>query len=352
MATDPKRHHQVPMFYLGRFASGGKVLVRRRDGKHYETNPLNVAVESGYYDVPDGTGGVSKEVEKGLAGVEGMADAALSQIDRTLRLPDPADPVNATLTLFIGLQMARTTEHRERVLFPQRVVVWLNGREATPGLVAEYLETQHLGFRPADGEVDGAYILVREAVTNEPRTLTEEFAVEMMLRSAIELSRRVLALNWTLELARQGEFITSDSPVVIWRKPSRRDEYQGIGIETAEELRLPLDPRKQLVLSRRRRSRSVMEVEPHRVSHSNEDMADACHRFIIGTPANPGSLTSQRLDRWRPTIRFNVGPLLDEGATLGRAARGEVVHVWTPRSARVGLPKARRQPASSRSTRR
>jgi hypothetical protein len=52
MAGDPKRHHQVPQFYLERWAANGKVAVRWRDGKEYETSPKIVAVESGFYDIP------------------------------------------------------------------------------------------------------------------------------------------------------------------------------------------------------------------------------------------------------------------------------------------------------------
>ena len=114
--SGPKRHHQVPQFYLERFAAKGKVAVCWRDGKAYETSPKNVAVESGFYDVPDGMGGISKEVETGLANVEGMTDIVLRSVDRDGRLPAADDPDRATLALFIGLQMARTTTHRERVL--------------------------------------------------------------------------------------------------------------------------------------------------------------------------------------------------------------------------------------------
>lgn len=64
---NPKRHHHVPRRYLERFAVDGKVLVRRRDGKTFETNPVNVAVESGFYDVSGRTGGKPADVEGILA---------------------------------------------------------------------------------------------------------------------------------------------------------------------------------------------------------------------------------------------------------------------------------------------
>ena len=57
MAEAPKRHHQVPNFYLQRFTVGNLVRVRWRDGKAVETSSINIAVESGFYDVPDDAGG-------------------------------------------------------------------------------------------------------------------------------------------------------------------------------------------------------------------------------------------------------------------------------------------------------
>jgi len=340
MTNQPKRHHQVPQFYLERFATNAKLAVRWRNGKRYETSPKNVAVESGFYDIPDGMGGVSKEIETGLANIEGMADRVLRRIDGEGRLPGPRDPDSATLALFVGLQIARTTTHRERVLFPRRVVAWANGREVTADLVADFLESQYLGFRPEPPEVDAAFTLVSVAIGDESHTLSDEFAVEMMLRAAWELSRRVIALNWSIEGDGRRELIISDSPVVVWRKPSPRDNFEGFGIENADEVRFPLDPGKQLVLSRRTR-KEFLDVAVHRVRRSNADMAGACHRFIIGSPENRAQVDAQRLDPWRPLLRFNVGPGFEQAPDgTRRRMAGDIVHMWTPRRAGCG-PEAR-----------
>lgn len=201
---------------------------------------------------------------------------------------------------------------------------------------AEYLESVHLGFPPEPGEVDGVYTIVSVAVRDEPHTLKEEFAVEMMLRSGYELSRYLLGLNWSLEFDRRREFITSDSPVVVWRKPTHRDQFEGIGPENADEMRFPLDPGKQLVFSRRQR-RATLDVEVHRVRRSNRDMAGACHRFIIGDPSHRAQVDAQRLHARRPVVRFAVGPLMAPGPDgRPRATGQEVVHMWVPRSADVG----------------
>lgn len=337
MSEGPKLHHHVPQFYLERFTSAGQIAVRRRDGGSFSTGPPVVAAEAGFYDIPDGLGGVSKEIEKGLADIEGMTASVFRGIDATGQPPGERDPDSATLALLIGLQIARTTKHRELVLFPQRVLEWASGRKVTPTLVEEYLETQYLGFKPGAGEVDGAFTLVRVA-EDEPSTLTQEFAVRMMLTSAFDISKRLLGLHWSIETDPRREFITSDTPVVLWRKPSRQDDYTGFGIENATEARFPLDPGKQLVLSRRPR-RPSLSVAVHRVRRSNDDMTGACHRFIVGSPANSREIDRQRLDRWRPVLRFNVAPAMAKDADGEvRPMGGDIVHMWTPRNSRVGRP--------------
>ena len=340
MAKDPKRHHHVPRAYLERFASDGLVRVRRRDGTSFETNPINVAVESGFYDISDGIGAKSSEVERLLARIEGPALGVIGDVDRSGRPPGEGTAGREALALFLALQMTRTTQHRERVLFPKRVADWADGREVTPEIVAAYLRTEHLGFEPDEGEVDGAYVFVSEHL-KDTSVLTPTFGVEMMLQSADALTERILPLNWTVEVDPRHRFITSDAPVIPWRKPTRRDDYEGLGIDKAEELRFPLDPGKQLVLSRRRR-RATVEVAIHRVRRANADLAGACHRFVVGRPGDGSPVDALHLDPWPPVVKFHVGPLTVV-APSGEEVRqpGEVVHLWVPRSSRVGRPKVR-----------
>ena len=198
----------------------------RRDGTSFESDPINVAVESGFYDVSDGSGGTSSEVEEWLARVEGPAHTALTGIDQTSRPPAPGSEAREKLALFLALQMTRTTQHRERVLFPKRVADWAGDRRLTKDLVADYLRTEHLGFAPHEREVEGAFSYVSEHL-KDPGVVTPTFAVEMMFQSADELVGTILALKWTVEkLDGRGGFITSDVPVIPWRKVTRRDNHE------------------------------------------------------------------------------------------------------------------------------
>lgn len=335
---EPKRHHQVPRAYLERFAIDGKVRVRRRDGRAaFETSPLNVAVESGYYDVTGFDGRRTSAVEGALGEIESPAWPALAAVDRTGRPPQGKD--REALAEFIAIQMTRTTHYRDRALFPKTVEDWAAGRPIDRDLIREYLRIEHIGEEPSDREVEGAWVFVTTHMA-DTTIVTEKWALEMMFTGAVDLLDRLSGLHWMIEVDPRRGFVTSDQPVIPWRKVSRRDHYHGIGIETAGELRFPLDPAKQLVLSRRRR-RPVITVNDLRVRRANADMAEWCHRFVVGSPANRRGIDGLHLDPWRPVIRFNVGRL-EVRQTDGELVRqdGEVVQMWVPRGARFGKRSA------------
>src|SRR5439155_7087519 len=142
----PKRHHFVPRAYLDRFAGGDIVLVRRRDSKTFKANPVNVAVECGFYDV-EIEGAKSSLVEELLARIDGPALAAMQSIDRTGRPPADGTEERLILAVFLALQNTRTPEQRERVLFPQRLADYVVGRGVTREVVPERLEPAHRAFR-------------------------------------------------------------------------------------------------------------------------------------------------------------------------------------------------------------
>jgi hypothetical protein len=79
--STPRRHHFVQKAYLDRFAEDGQVYVRRRDGKSFRSSTVNVAVETGFYDISDASGKRSMVVEEHLTTIEGPAMAALGRID-------------------------------------------------------------------------------------------------------------------------------------------------------------------------------------------------------------------------------------------------------------------------------
>ncbi len=314
--------------YLNRFGDDGQVFVRRRDRSTFVSNTINVAVEAGFYDL-DVTAPNPRHVEEMLSDIEGATAGVLRAIDDRGAAPAPESDDRETLAVYLALQMNRTPEQRERTLFTERLAEYLDGRDLTHDLVWTYLADVHLGFSPTDNEVEAAFTLATVAMSDRD-VLTPEFSIQMMLRSVELLAPRMTQFHWCVEHDRKQRFATSDAPLVLWRPPTPRDRFEGFGVETADEIRFPLDPSKQLVLSRSVRSPSV-RVAPDRVAACNQDLAYACHRFVLCHPRDRARLEHLDLPSKRPTLRFNTGSLLrrlPDGRTVEDA---EVLHTWVPR---------------------
>jgi|GEM_PF-5079744 hypothetical protein len=88
--------------------------------------------------------------------------------------------------------MTRTPEQRERVLFPERLAVFLDGRELTRELVATYLAEHHLGFTPTHSEVEGAWTFASVAL-QERSKLRHELSMRIMLDMVDTLAPRLAA---------------------------------------------------------------------------------------------------------------------------------------------------------------
>jgi len=101
--------------------------------------------------------------------------------------------------------------------------------------------------------------------------------------------------HWCLEVARKPRLITSDTPVVLWRRPIADDRYRGFGVDNAEEIRFPMDAGHQLVLTNVPQP-ATMRVEPNRVRVCNADLAAGCHKFIAGQPSG---------STWHPATRWD-----------------------------------------------
>lgn len=327
MGNVPIDQHFLPRFYLRRFGADDAVRIRRRDGAHFVTGTAAVGHERTMYDHPRLPKGA---VESGyLQHVDARAAQALSTIDDD-GVPALGHEGRWDLAHYLAVQMSRTPERREQVAWPIRLRAFADGRALTRDLVAEYLREVHLGFEPQQGEVDGAY----ELASHLPGTQDEygQVFLRMVLVPPQEVVETLFSMSWVLEIARKPRFITSDSPIVLWRTPTVRDEFEGIGLANADEVRFPLDTGKQLVLKPPAVGDGHQWVEPARVRNCNQDMSYGSLAFIVGHPQREVQLSNLELPAHRPLLRFNCGPLVeisDEGTrrTTGR----EVVHVWSQR---------------------
>lgn len=332
MMSEPKRHHFVPKFYLARWSIDDVLAVRRRDGGQFEANPTKVAVVNGFYDFRADDGEVSKEVERFLAqAVEGPAASAFESIDVTGRPPVLGSDERQAIAAFIAFQMVRTPERRAEMMLAESVAEFLAGRQLTDELMAEYLETVHLGFKPSKREARAAAMWIGYQLYQlDPGTT--EMTMEIMYNTATTLTPLLQAMHWSVAVDRKERVITADQPVLIWKRPSTRDAYMGVGIQTADEIRLPLDPGKQLVLRHRPRPEAV-RMSSDDVTACNSDIAARCHAFVVASPRQRAIMAALPLRERGPAIRFDVG-FRYERDEHGRLIRtdDEILHTWLART--------------------
>lgn len=195
--------------------------------------------------------------------------------------------------------------------------------------MAEYLRDTHLGFTPKPSEVQGAYDFASHVLAL-PDQVTDEDSMQILLSTTAETSPILRGLHWCIEHDRKGRLITSDGPLALWRTLTLRDEYRGFGIGNAEEIRFPLDPTKQLVLTPKLRPASV-RISPKRVRACNQDQAYACHHFVVAGPSEEARTAQLVSPPKRPVMRFNSGPLYREQPDGTLVPEGEVIHSWAPR---------------------
>lgn len=117
---------------------------------------------------------------------------------------------------------------------------------------------------------------------------------------------------------------------MLWRPHTVSDTYRGFGLEGAQEIRLPVSPTAQLVLTPGDGT-SVEEVKLSRVASCNQDITDNCQHVVIGHPDRPTALDKVELKGRGPVLRFNVAPGVRENPDGTQEPMGDILHMWTTR---------------------
>ncbi|AXB43691.1 DUF4238 domain-containing protein [Amycolatopsis albispora] len=132
-----------------------------RPGRVIITRTLKVAVESGFYTTEAQGGSASAVLEDRLADIDGEANRAFEAVIANGTLPAPSSTERETLAYYLAIQKSRTPEARAFASFPTDVLAYAGDRTVDRGLIAEYLEQVHLGFKPSAGEISGALTFVQ-----------------------------------------------------------------------------------------------------------------------------------------------------------------------------------------------
>ncbi len=326
----PKRHHQVAQFYLKRFANPKEQVsaYRRSDGKCVLLNVSNASVESNFYDLVDEQGERSTVVEEELADIEGKAKVVLDRLDYDQGAL--SDEERVILSIYMALQLTRTRDFRQEneevadVLGRLQVDLFLHwaSREQVRALLRE----QH-GQEPTNEEVD-SFIRFRDSIEKFKVQQHQNFSIEQMVTSTIELAPLFDARPWTFLKSEKRGFLTSDRPVVLWRERTDGDRHYGVGVASATEIYFPIGPYSALLLGQGVSGGwEVSRPEPKRVRHINAEVAHWSHQWIYYHPKHD-PLNGVHVAVEGPVLHINGIPIR-KGANVWNQLRRQFIERTT-----------------------
>jgi hypothetical protein len=278
MRKGPKRHHQVPVFYLRRFATDDRLVVRTRGGKCGTAGLRDAAVQEHFYSYLEGDGTRANDVEVFLA--EDIDSPSAPIFDRLVKgNSTPGDWT--TLTRFMAFQVARSPRFRD---LEHKIA-------ASVGPIMFGMEVLSRTFGPEGSEewneqsARGVFELAR-AHPPPPYTAKPDSnsSVRVMLRQAEQLIHDFSSLEWAIARAEAPAFITSDNPVGIFRPIGDPAAFHGVGPDDTSEVRFPLDPRHLLVGTKYSLGFERFEASDEMVQTTNALLARTCNHAIFYTP--------------------------------------------------------------------
>jgi hypothetical protein len=324
-----KRNHYLPESYLKEWADRrGQVALRRR-GQYdvFCATTRKVAVEADLYAVATDAG-LDDSLEAALSEVEGLLPGYLAQL-RSGPTPRKRSTARNDISDLLALQIVRTREYVNRWMFPLAAAEYTGERPISREGMRRFLTKEYLGEVPREPEVQGAFDFANYALSQGMPEKGE--IISMLFRIASEqLAPRLAKMAWAVEISTDHAFVTADRPVSMWKRDTRDLTLQGIGLDTADELRFPLGPRHVLVL-RPRFPEHRTYVDVRRVAAVNRRLAAGCYEMVIGCPSSGRDLAQLRLRPVRPALRFNTGPLLKPDAAGRLVPTGqEILHTFVP----------------------
>jgi len=233
-------------------------------------------------------------------------------------------------SLFAAFQLIRTRDHFAQAEFLSSFVAFSARRPVTKDDIRAFLAERWLKFPPSDSEVDGAWTIAY-ATLNKGEPQTKDEVMAMLLDIAIRvLAPRLASFNWTVEHCHSPMLFTNDRPVMCWRPRSPRDRYEGVGLDNAEEIRMPLTPRDLLFIRPVGLDGGVERVQPRRFEQVNAAVSSQCHEFVIAAPGRIQELQLLPMAPHRPVLRFNMAPGVRALPDGRQEPMGDIVHTWVP----------------------
>ncbi|MGH2653142.1 MAG: DUF4238 domain-containing protein [Actinomycetota bacterium] len=311
-----QRHHLVPRFYLDRWSIPGKGLtaVRRSSGEVLSRSARTVAVETDAYaiEVPDE--GKNYIVERMLGAVESEGAQALSNM---LESWPPSEKDRESWALLMAFQVTRGRDFMDDMnkleVYMTKTMVALDSRD--PESMRRRL--QDAGLEPTQDNMD----LLREMM-DKPDSYNLRVHPAHLLKTAMETGRDMLpyvaARTWNLLHFEQPVLITTDRPLTLHSEPESRGPFGAVGLMTADEVWMPLDPTRLLVMTHPDTEPRVGTVPQAVVPSISLRIAAACNEWVVARPENPHVSAIAQFLKGRPGPTLEIaGPSLEEWSKAG-----------------------------------
>lgn len=326
-----KFQHYLPRSYLTHFAdSRHRITVRRRGAEPFTSSISKAAGENHLYSVvlSDGTRDVT--AEKTLSKFESVAARALNDLRNKVQVPRAGSEARHAVSLFLGLQMTRTPEEADRFLFAQTAINVLGGIDCVDShSMRGFLRNHHLGFDPLEPEVRAATDVVH-AMHNIGMPTKAELLENMFDTTVKEFAPRLSAMQWSLERSSKPLLGTCDRLPAIWCEDAEGEAHKGFGIMDANELWFPVSSSMLLVL-RHSGNEQVIDVDVARFAFVNSHLSRHCYQAVFHNPSKLDRADDFPMAAMRPSIRFWIAPLMEDGAALQPGSDGrEAIHQWVP----------------------
>ncbi|MDZ4733669.1 MAG: DUF4238 domain-containing protein [Nitrospirota bacterium] len=291
-----KRHHQIPEFYLKRFAAPDTGQVWNYDKQKGQAWPASVdstAVESHLYSLTGEDGLHHTEIEDAISSIEGIGAPLL---ERIIAGDELLGQERYNFASFVAIMFVRTNAFR-------RLYAELHGnmKMMNDYLVAsndEVFESQMERFQADCGEITDDQKQKLRATMLDPSDriflVDREYTLKA-LEYHDQLAPLLASMQWAIMDAPKGgrRFITSDNPVVHWVPPQYHHGFYGTGGVRNKhvEVLFPLSPDHCWVGHWSQELPGHYETTAEWVKQTNRILAGSAERFLYSHIQSSGILS-------------------------------------------------------------
>ena len=240
------RHHYVPRFYLARFANSSE-QIRQTDRltmKSVVTNVKNCAAERDFNTFVNVEGHLDGRLEQLLTAIEHDAAPAIREVCNPLIDFPPRPEVRNAICALVAFQKARGRGTRRTIEALGDTMQKFMLRDLNREAVRERLSSD--GAPAAEDDVESTMSVISEIDNYEFLPDPNEH-LGLIGPIALRICEVLLARPMFLAEFAGPILLTCDEPVSLYRY--RKDTRRGVGVLDADEIWLPLDPRRVLIFA-------------------------------------------------------------------------------------------------------